>query len=295
VSEPASGEVFDLGYRGYEGERTGRFGRRRAIWRDGIRISLGLGRGLGAKFTSWLLLGLALVPIVVLVVISAFLSPLQEARSDFDLPSYADYFNWAHIPLVLFAAVVAPLLLCPDRREGVLSLYAARPITPADYVGSRWAAVLTVTALAGWLPLTVLFVWNALDASSPLSWLVDHWDLVPRILAAGATVALVLTTVALFAASFATRRAYAAVGILAAFFVGSAIGGIAEENFAGPVSDALSLASVPQALIDSVHWIFSDPRPDRPLPGWASLLWLAGLTALLGFGLVRRTERLVRG
>ena len=183
MSEPASGEVFDLGYRGYEGERTGRFGRRRAIWRDGIRISLGLGRGLGAKFTSWLLLGLALVPIVVLVVVSAFLSPLEEARNDFDLPSYADYFDWAHIPLGLFAAVVAPLLLCPDRREGVLSLYAARPITPADYVGSRWAAFLTVMALAGWLPLTVLFTWNALDASSPGRFVVDNWDLLPRILA----------------------------------------------------------------------------------------------------------------
>ena len=84
----------------------------------------------------------------------------------------------------------------------------------------------------------------------------------------------------------------ARVGIL----VGSAIGGIAESSFTGPVSDALSLASVPQALIDSVHWIFSDPvAADRPLPGWASLLWLAGLTAVLGFGLVRRTEQLVRG
>jgi ABC-2 type transport system permease protein len=292
----AEGEVFDLGYRGYDGERRGPWSRRRAIWRDGIRISLGLGRGLGAKVTSWILLGLALVPIVVLVVISAFLSPVQEARGDFNLPSYADYFNWAHIPLGLFAAVVAPLLLCPDRREGVLSLYAARPITPTDYVGSRWAAFLTVTALAGWLPLLVLFTWNTLDASSPWTFLADNWEILPRLLAAGATVALALTTLALFVSSFATRRAYAAVGILAVFFVGSAVGGIAEQNFTGPVADALSLLSVPQALIDSVHWLFSDPvAADRPLPGWASLLWLAVLTAALGFGLVRRTERLVRG
>ena len=42
-------EVFDLGYQGYEGERTGRWSRRRAIWRDGIRISLGLGRGAGRR------------------------------------------------------------------------------------------------------------------------------------------------------------------------------------------------------------------------------------------------------
>ena len=59
TSGPA--EVFDLGYQGYEGVRTDRWARRRAIWRDGIRISLGLGRGTGAKIAPWLLLGLALV------------------------------------------------------------------------------------------------------------------------------------------------------------------------------------------------------------------------------------------
>jgi ABC-2 type transport system permease protein len=288
------GEVFDLGYRGYEGGRTGRWSRRRAIWWDGVRISLGLGRGLGAKVTSWLLIGLALVPVVVLVVISAFLDPLQEATKDFELPSQADYYDWAIVPLGLFAAVVAPLLLCPDRRDGVLSLYAARPITPTDYVGARWASFVTVSAIAAWLPAAILFSWNALDASSPVSWLADNWDVVPRFLAAGATVALVLTTLSLFVASFATRRAYAAVSILAALFVGSAIGGIAEENFSGSVSDTLSLASVPQAIVDSVHWIFGD-TVERPLPGWVSTLWLAGLTAALGLGLLRRTERLVRG
>ena len=288
------GEVFDLGYRGYEGRRTGRWSRRRAIWWDGVRISLGLGRGLGAKVTSWLLIGLALVPVVVLVVISAFLDPLQEAAKDFELPSQADYYNWAIVPLGLFAAVVAPLLLCPDRRDGVLSLYAARPITPTDYVGARWASFVTVSAIAAWLPAAILFTWNALDASSPVSWLADNWDVVPRFLAAGATVALVLTTLSLFAASFTTRRAYAAVSILAALFVGSAIGGIAEENFSGSVSDTLSLASVPQAIIDSVHWTFGD-TVERPLPGWVSTLWLTGLTAALGLALLRRTERLVRG
>lgn len=288
------GEVFDLGYQGYDGVRTGRWARRRAIWRDGIRISLGLGRSTGAKFASWLLIGLALVPIVVLVVISAFLSPAEEVTEDFELPSYSSYYEWAIVPLGLFAAVVAPLLICPDRRDGVLSLYASRPITPTDYVASRWAAFLTVAVAAAWLPEAILFTWNALDASSPGSFLTDNWDVVPRFLAAGAVVAIMLTTLSLFASTFTTRRAYAAVGILAALFVGSAIGGIAEGNFSGAVSDALSLASLPQALIDSVHWIFGDLQ-DRPLPGWVSALWLAGLSLALAVGLIRQTKQLVRG
>ena len=230
TSRPA--EVFDLGYQRYEGERTGRWDRRRAIWSDGIRISLGLGRGTGAKIAPWLLLGLALVPILILVVVSAFVGAPQNP-DDFELPSYGDYYDWAMVPLGLFAAVVAPLLVCPDRRDRVLTLYAARPITPLDYVGARWAAFLTVSLAAAWLPEAILFAWNVLDAEQPGSFLVDNWDVVPRFLAAGATVAAVLTTLALFVSSFATRRAYASVAILAVLFIGSAIGGIAEDNFTG--------------------------------------------------------------
>ena len=249
-------EIFDLGYHGYEGERTSRWRRRLAIWRDGIRISLGLGRGVGAKFASWLLIGLALVPIVVLVVFAAFLSPAEEAADDFDLPSYPDYYQWAILPLALFAAVVAPLLLCPDRRDGVLSLYAARPITSTDYVGSRWAAFLAVLTIAAWLPEAVLFTWNALDASSTGAWLSDNWDVVPRFLAAGAVVAVPLTTLSLFTASFAMRRAYAAVATLAVLVVGGAVGGILQDNFEGSIADVGSLADLLQVSLNTVDWIF---------------------------------------
>ena len=286
-------EVFDLGYKGYEGERTGRWPRRRAIWRDGTRISLGLGRGAGAKVAPWLLLGLALVPMVVLVVVSAIVGPATHP-DDFELPSYGDYYEWAMVPLGLFAAVVAPLLICPDRRDGVLALYAARPITPLDYVASRWGAFLTVSLAAAVLPEAVLFTWNVLDAHEPGTFLADNWDVVPRFLAAGTVVSAVLTTLALLVASFATRRAYASVAMLAVLFIGSALGGIAEDDFSGGVADALSLLSIPQALVDAVHWIFAD-EVDRPVSGGVALLWLVLLTLVLAAWLVRRTKRLVRG
>jgi ABC-2 type transport system permease protein len=288
-------EVFDLGYRGYEGERTGRWLRRRAIWRDGIRVSLGLGRGTGAKVAPWLLIGLALVPMVVLLVVAAFVDTSTADPDDFELPSYAEYYEWAVVPLGLFAAVVAPLLLCPDRRDGVLALYAARPITPLDYVASRWGAFLTVCLAVAWLPEALLFAWNALDASDPGSFLTDEWDILPRSIVAAVLVATVLTTLALFVSSFATRRAYATVAMLAVIIVGSAIGGIADENFSGSVSDALSLASIPDALIDAVHWLFGDEAGrDRPVSGWVSAVWLVALTVALGGLLVRRTKGLVR-
>jgi ABC-2 type transport system permease protein len=286
-------EIFDLGYRGYEGERTSRWRRRLAIWRDGVRISLGFGRSTGAKFASWSLIALAAVPMVVLVVVSAFLSPAEEAAEDFELPSYPDYYEFASVPLGLFAAVVAPLLICPDRRDRVLALYAARPITATDYVASRWAAFAAVAVVAAWLPEVVLFAWNALDAPSTGSWLADNWDVVPRFVAAGAVVALPLTTLSLLAASFAERRAYATVATLAVIVVGGAVAGITGENFEGSVAEIGSLADLSQVSLDTVDWIFDgDESSERA--GWMSALWVTGVTVVLGAWLVQRTRQLVR-
>ena len=104
------------------------------------------------------------------------------------------------------------------------------------------------------------------------------------------------TTLALFVASFTTRRAYAAIGTLAVLFIGGAVGGIAHDNFDGTLSDVLSAGRRPaQVAVDTVHWIFGDAIDAEYAPGWVSALWLAGLTVVLAVWLLRRTERMVRG
>jgi len=292
---PGAAEIFDLGYQPYEGKRTSRWARRRAIWRDGVRIALGLGRGACAKIAPWGLIGFAFVPAVVLVVIAAFVGSVATDTSDFELPSYAQYYQFAIVPLSLFAAVIGPLLLCPDRRFGVLSLYAARPITPIDYIASRWVAFFTVTAMIAWLPEATLFAWNALDAQSPGTWLRENWDVVPRFLLAGTLVAGALTALSLFAASFTTRRMYATIGAVATLFIGSAIGGIAEENFSGSLSGVVSLAALPHVMVDGAQWILGDEDLQRPVSPAVSALWLAGLTIGLSALLLIRSMRLMRG
>jgi ABC-2 type transport system permease protein len=294
MSTPGAAEIFDLGYQPYDGERGGRWARRRAIWRDGIRISLGIGRGTAAKIAPWLLIALALVPMVIFVVLAAFLGSVPTNPDDFELPSYAEYFDYAVLPLGLFAAVVAPLLVCPDRRDGVLSLYAARPITPRDYTGSRWAAFFTVAVAVAFVPEVVLYTCNALDARAFRTWLGGNWDVLPRSLLAAALVAGFYTTLSLLVSSFTARRAYASIAALAVLFIGSAIGGIAEDNFQGGVADTLSLASMPQVLSDVVHWVYGDTTDDRPVSAGVSALWLVGLTLVLAALLVRRTSALVR-
>jgi len=288
-------EVFDLGYQPYEGERTGRGARRIAIWRDGVRVSLGLGRGASAKVAPWLLIALALVPMVVLVVISAFMSPAQEAADEFELPSFAEYYEFAIVPIGLFAAVVGPQLLCPDRRDGVLTLYAARPITSADYLGSRWLAFFTVSAGAAVLPELVLYAWNALDARSTGSFLADSWDVPLRVLLAGGMVAAAFTTLSLLMATFTGRRAYAAVATLAVVLVGSAVGGIAEDDFSGRAADVASLVGLPQVVVAAARWVLADEQSGRPFGGIVYAGWLVLLTLGLALALLRRTRGLMLG
>jgi ABC-2 type transport system permease protein len=48
-----AGTVFDIGYQRYSGPREGRHRARVAVFKDGVRTALGLGRGARAKVLPW--------------------------------------------------------------------------------------------------------------------------------------------------------------------------------------------------------------------------------------------------
>ena len=59
------GEVFDIGYQRYEGPREGRGRARLALWKNGVRTALGLGRSVVSKILPSLLIIFMLVPALV--------------------------------------------------------------------------------------------------------------------------------------------------------------------------------------------------------------------------------------
>ena len=275
-----AGEIFDLGYQGYEGERHGRWQARRAIWLDGVRITLGLGRSVTKKVAPALFIGLFWLPAVVMIVITAFVSTFGGI-ADIETPTFAEYYDVAFIFVMLFAAVVAPELLCPDRGDGVITLYLVRPVTSTDYIGARWLAFLSVTALAIWFPQLLIFGWKALSADNPGRWATDNWDELPRVFAAGAVIAVFLVTLAMCVSSFTVRRPYAAIGMLAIVAISAAIGEIGHETFSGVIGDWSSLIDLPVVTLSVSHWIFGVER-DGPLAVVAYIVWLTVLT--LGSG-----------
>lgn len=212
------GQVFDLGYRRYRGAREGRARARKALVVNGVRTCLGLGRGGRAKILPILFLAAVVAPALVLAAIAGLLGTMVEQIRP---PGPQDYYRFVSPILLAFAAIVAPELLCADRRDGVLTLYLVRPLSPADYVMGRWLAFFVVSLTYIYAGQVVLLAGLLLGAGAPIDYLQDRWLDIPRWMAAGLLIAVVTTTIPLAAASLTPRRAYATLSVIGLFFVSS--------------------------------------------------------------------------
>jgi ABC-2 type transport system permease protein len=293
-----TGTVFDIGYRSYTGAREGRKRSRLAIYRDGIRIALGLGRGPRAKVLPWLFIAILSFIGLVMALIAGAATRLGGPDAAAQLPSHGDYYGIAAIILFIFAAVVAPELLCRDRREGVINLYLVRPITGGDYVAARWGAFFTVMLAAAWLPQIILFLGLSGGAADPLVYTREHWLDVPKFLASGIVMAAYATTIAMLVAAFTLRRAYASVFLVGLFVVTTPFTiGLASE-IEGPVGQWISmfnLANIPLYVVDVIFGSPSEMTEDMPavqLPAMTKWLWYLGWTFIPGAILWWRYRRL---
>jgi hypothetical protein len=193
---------------------------RKAVFMNGVRTTLGLGHGSSAKILPILLFGAAMAPAIILALVASQVDILADA-----LPKHSDYYQIVSIILLLFSAIIGPELLCPDRRNGVISLYLVRPLTPTDYVASRWAAFFSITLVLVYSGQIVLLVGLVLASNDPADYLRDNWLDIPRILGAGFLVALFTTTIPLAVAAFTNRRAYAAAFVIGLFIISAAFAG----------------------------------------------------------------------
>lgn len=223
---------------------------RAAIWTNGVRTALGIGRGWGSKVLPAFLFLAVMTPAVIGAVMASLLG-----LDDLDLLHHDDYYQIVSIILVLFSAIIAPELLCPDRRGGVISLYLVRPLTTTDYLAGRWLAFFSVTLALVLLGQVVLFGGFVLAADQPFDYLRDNWRDVPRFLLAGLVVATFTTTIPLAVSGFTERRAYAAAFVIGLFMLSA------------PVSAML-------ALCEEDHSRDAGPRPCEPATGDAAK-WFA--------------------
>ena len=282
------GTVYDLGYVPHEGPRLGRSGAFRAIVKDGVRRALGLRRKTRAKLIPWLLIGAAVVPALVAVSLSFILAGFN-LPFDNPLAAHGQYFDLIGTLSMLFVALVTPTLLIPDRKHGVLAIYASRPVRAADYLLARATALAILTALFILIPHSTVYLGVAgLHDEGLLAGLLESGPEIPAIL--GTTVAYILGYGApAFLAAVFLKRAATASGV---FVVGMVLSLSLTEAIprgsdvaALKYLSLLSIASHPMTVRD---WFF-DQRSSTALvrlgfPAWSAavaILVFVALTAVV--------------
>src|SRR5690606_24893833 len=99
---------------------------------------------------------------------------------------------------------------CPDRRNRMLPLLFARPLTGSDYVVAKVGAVAAIVFAFGFFPQVVLFVGQMLVSDAALDYFTDNAAVLWQVPLAVAVLALYYASLGVAISSFATRRIVAA-------------------------------------------------------------------------------------
>lgn len=256
---PTAGAVYDRGYRPYEGERGGRGAARAALVRLSVRRALGLRRSWRQKVLPWSLLAIATVPAIINVGIKYVTRNTPAAGLDFI--TFHDYVG-VSTALLLFIAVTAPDLVCPDRRNRVLPLIFARPLTGTDYALAKVGSLAALLFGFGFLPQVVLFVGQMLVVKEgALDYFTENAEVLWQVPVAVGLFSVYWATLALALASTTNRRIVGGVALLATVFISATVsailvaaGGADVEHLFdnGSLWGLLNLLEIPLRITDLV-------------------------------------------
>jgi ABC-2 type transport system permease protein len=279
VTADQDARIFDLGYRSYDGPRE-RPARAIATLAEftGRRV-LGLGRGARQKVLPAITLAIAYLPALFSVAFAVFASDLGAD----DLVSYGDYMFFIGSALALFAALVAPEALCPDRRSGMLGLYLAGPLDRNRYLVGKAAGVLAAMLLITLGPLLFMLLAFVLAGFGPSA--TETPKLLLQIFAVGIVTALLYAALSMAVSSFTSRRAVAAVGVVLLLFVPASVVRAAIESAGAP--NELDLISSPFVVGELAYRIFGEASDGQdPVTELSTLLVVVGVgAAVLAGGL----------
>jgi len=287
VSGPG-GDIYDLGYQAYDGPRLGRRSAFGALFRNALRACYGIGRGGRAKIVPIALGGLAVLPAVLAVGISALAAQAPGgagAALDNASPVRFDSYHGLIVVLViLFAAAQGPELFGRDQRYGVLPLYFSRVLTRVDYAlaktGGLWVALFLLIAL----PQVILLFGRIFVAPDPVTGFQKEIGAVPQFVAQAVLSAGLLGSLTALVASYTPRRAYATAIVIAIAIIPPIIVSLV-GNLVGDDAARFIVLFSPGDILDGTNaWIYG-VVPDSPIVASLDLPGLAYIVAaIIGAG-----------
>jgi ABC-2 type transport system permease protein len=217
------GAVYDRGYRPYDGPRGLRGAATFALYKASIRRALGIRRSWRQKFAPFVLLGVVTIPAIVNVGIGYVTRDRLE--NTFEIVTYRDYVGVSSA-LLLFVALVAPDVMCPDRRQRVLPLMFARPLTGVDYVVAKVGAIASILFAFSFLPQVVLFLGNMLVSDSASKYFTGHLDVLWKIPVSVLALAIYYAVLSVAIAALTDRRIVAGAAVIGLLLITSIASGI---------------------------------------------------------------------
>lgn len=270
-AEPRAGNIYDLGYRHYDGARLGRRAAILSLYFYTLRGAFGLGRRTGAKIMPIAIAIIAFVPAVVQLGIAALVP------GEFEVISPENYFGFVEVPVALFCAAVAPDICGRDMRQRTLSLYFSRALSRMDYAVAKLVAFATAIAFLTLAPQVILVIGTGLASDDLGDFLRESWEDIPLTLAAGVALAVTAASVSLAIASQTSRRSYATVGVVAWFLLTLPIAGILIYGIGGVGKAAVYLSPF-DFMYGAVAWIFNEtPGVDSTQREAGFDLWTYGV------------------
>ena len=245
-----TGNIYDLGYRRYEGVRLGRRYAFIALFTYSLLSVWGIGRSWLAKLFPWGLAIIAMLPAVVILGVAAL------APSDFEVAKPEEYYGFVSIVLALLCAVAAPDLIGRDQRHHTLALYFSRALDRLDYASAKLAALILSLFLVLSLPQVVLQLGNAVATNNLTGYLQDNLDVIPPVIASSALVAVFMASLTLAISIHTSRRAFSTGAVIAIFVIMTAIGGILVNTLTGSAQQYSLLVSPLGVLEGMVYWVF---------------------------------------
>ena len=217
------GAVYDLGYRPYDGKRGGRRAARAALFRTSVRRALGMRRSWRQKVAPSVLLGIAVVPAIINVGVSYLTR--DTVGEEFEFITYRDYVGVSNA-LLVFVALTAPDIMCPDRRQRILPLLFARPLTGIDYVVAKVGAMFAILFAFSFLPQVLLFVGQMLVSDDgALSYARDNAEVIWQVPIAVGLLSVFYASIGVAVASLTSRRIIGGASIIGLFLVTSIVSG----------------------------------------------------------------------
>jgi ABC-2 type transport system permease protein len=282
VTVAARGAVYDRGYRPYDGPRGGRRAAVLALWKASVRRAIGLRRTWRQKVLPFGLLAVVCIPAAVNVGIGYATrnSPLEG----FSFFTYREYVGVSS-SLLLFVAVCAPDVICPDRRQRVLPVIFARPLTGSDYVLAKLAAIGSIVFAFSFLPQVLLFVGQTLvSKEGSLAYVRDNAEVLWQVPVAVAVLAVYYAALSLAIASLTPRRVVAGAAIFGVTIISSIVAVILEEADAlGGRGTLFNVLALPLEVRDLIF--LGHIHQDSDLAGVAGGGALALVTYLVVLGL----------